>query len=1092
MSSENFKYFLDDNQRFVIEDYNSSKHFSNFFPGISGLWGIPMWAFFVNRGQCIASFGIESKDKSIMEFQPANKAYRLTSLNGFRTFVKVKKESKEYYWEPFQNNLEGTNYKKTQKLSMSAHDLILEEVNLDLGLKVTVNYFTLPEEPFASLVRRVKFENISDSKCELEVVDGMPVIVPFGLSDWLNKHLSRTVEAWVKVRNVDNNAPFYQLNVEVSDTSEVKPIKEGNFFFSFCPSNKGSELLSPIVQSECVFGHYSDFTAPVNFMKKDFSVPAVQQTSNRSASAMSHVNLDLKAGTSKEIVSLIGYAGEQSQLAEIVKKVMTDGFIDDKGQRNKEIIDEIKNFALTKSSQSNFDLYASHTFLDNVLRGGLPISVKSKQGNIAFNVYSRKHGDLERDYNFFFVAPTFYSQGNGNYRDVNQNRRNDVWFNSDVSDNNLIGFMNLSQADGYNPLVVKGTSFLIEDKDQALAIVKKQVNPESVDSLNEFLNSNFTPGELLAFILSDNIKLNISEKDFLTEILEICGKQELAEHCEGFWTDHWTYNLDLIESYLLLYPEELQTLLLEKEAFYFYHNSHYVLPRSQRYILKDKGVRQYDSVFDGSKEIDTAATNNCLKKKNGQGDTYNTTLIVKILCLIANKAATFDPSGIGIEMEADKPNWYDSLNGLPGLIGSSISESFELKRLSQFLNESLKSLSLDDSVKVSVFEELSTFIEGLANILSIEYDRFSYWQKSNDIKEHYRKRIQQGIEGNEQDITIGFIKNFLNLVIEKVDNAVELAKDEKGFLSTYFYHDVVEYELLDKNNQGSKSFVKPLKFKIHPLPLFLEGYVHALRSEVDKEKSLSYYQSVKSSDLYDKKLKMYKVNTDLSGESTEIGRTRVFPASWLENESIWLHMEYKFILELIRGELFDEFYENFKNVMIPFLDPEQYGRSILENSSFIVSSAHEDKSLHGQGFVARLSGSTAEFLHIWLLMNVGKNPFVLNAKKELVLALNPALKADMFTREPSDIRYIDSTEKWNDVVLPENVYAFLLFGSTLVVYHNPNRKDTYGSKKGEISNIKLSYYDKTPQVDINSSLIEAPYSLEVRDKKVARIDVYFQ
>ena len=85
---------------------------------------------------------------------------------------------------------------------------------------------------------------------------------------------------------------------------------------------------------------------------------------------------------------------------------------------------------------------------------------------------------------------------------------------------------------------------------------------------------------------------------------------------------------------------------------------------------------------------------------------------------------------------------------------------------------------------------------------------------------------------------------------------------------------------------------------------------------------------------------MYKVNADLSGESWEIGRTRVFPAGWLENESIWLHMEYKFVLELLRCELYEEFYENFRSVFIPFLNPEQYGRSILENSSFLVSSAH--------------------------------------------------------------------------------------------------------------------------------------------------------
>ena len=51
-------YYLRPDGVFVIENYNQQKPFANFFPGISGAWGIPMWVFYVNRGQGIASFGI--------------------------------------------------------------------------------------------------------------------------------------------------------------------------------------------------------------------------------------------------------------------------------------------------------------------------------------------------------------------------------------------------------------------------------------------------------------------------------------------------------------------------------------------------------------------------------------------------------------------------------------------------------------------------------------------------------------------------------------------------------------------------------------------------------------------------------------------------------------------------------------------------------------------------------------------------------------------------------------------------------------------------------------------------------------------------
>ena len=80
-----------------------------------------------------------------------------------------------------------------------------------------------------------------------------------------------------------------------------------------------------------------------------------------------------------------------------------------------------------------------------------------------YHIYSRKHGDPERDYNFFSLEPSNYSQGNGNYRDVCQNRRNDVIMDPKVQDFNVWMFYNLIQTDGYNPLSIKGTKFIVSN-----------------------------------------------------------------------------------------------------------------------------------------------------------------------------------------------------------------------------------------------------------------------------------------------------------------------------------------------------------------------------------------------------------------------------------------------------------------------------------------------------------------------------------------------------------------------------------------------------------------------------------------------------
>ena len=60
------------------------------------------------------------------------------------------------------------------------------------------------------------------------------------------------------------------------------------------------------------------------------------------------------------------------------------------------------------------------------------------------------------------------------------------------------------------------------------------------------------------------------------------------------------------------------------------------------------------------------------------------------------------------------------------------------------------------------------------------------------------------------------------------------------------------------------------------------------------------------------------------------------------------------------------------------------------------SSAFSDPSVAGRGFLARLSGSTAEFLSMWKLMFMGPNPFVVNDDGEVEMQLIPALPIWLF------------------------------------------------------------------------------------------------
>ncbi len=204
----------------------------------------------------------------------------------------------------------------------------------------------------------------------------------------------------------------------------------------------------------------------------------------------------------------------------------------------------------------------------------------------------------------------------------------------------------------------------------------------------------------------------------------------------------------------------------------------------------------------------------------------------------------------------------------------------------------------------------------------------------------------------------------------------------------------------------------------------------------------------------------------------EIGRCRVFTPGWLEHESIWLHMEYKYLLETLNKKLYAQFFQDFKNILIPFQDPQRYGRSVLENSSFLVSSAFPDKKLHGNGFVARLSGSTAEFLQIWLIMNLGEVPFLLDAKNELNLQFRPILAGWLFTKE-------------------ECTYSFNFLRKISVTYHNPKRKDTFGKSAARIN--KILFNDASGKnVQIISDTVPSPYALQIRSGQINKIDIYLK
>jgi hypothetical protein len=1065
------KYLLDDNGRFLVRDYQRLRPFSSFLPGIAGKMGIPLWVFYVNRGQAIASFGVENKDEPILEFQPANQAYRQTPYVGFRTFIKNMRANA--FYEPF------INASLSQQMLIGENELGLQEISPEEDLKTEVVYFLMPEESIGGLVRILTVTNLTNKPIVLEIMDGLPSIIPYGVTNQILKEIGRTAEAWMEVYNLDRNLPFYRLRASIVDSTEVRSFDAGHFMLSSEDGPAGPRTLPLIVDPVLVFGQNSSLSAPDNFRQRDLSelLSRKQITGGRTPCGFAATRVELLPGGSTRVNSIFGHADRLDDIQCYSERLSSSNFLDEKRSKANVLVRSLVDTAACQTGSPLFDAYSRQNYLDNILRGGYPLVFGQTEKAKVFHVFSRKHGDPERDYNAFSLAPEYYSQGNGNYRDVNQNRREDVWFNPAVGDYNIRTFMSLIQLDGYNPLVIQGSSFSIPP-DVLDRLVELSDQP---DVIRRCLSDSFTLGTLIKCVKDGSVHLRGKMDDFIWRVLENSQQHINAAPGEGYWVDHWTYNLDLIDGYLSIFPDRLQELLFSGQGLPFYDNPFFVQPRSRKYVFVDGEPRQFGSlVHDHRKEsmLASRTVEPCwARTDHGKGDIFRTSLFVKLFCLALIKFSTLDPYGMGIEMEASRPGWDDAMNGLPGLFGSSMAETYALKRLVRLLRTFLQSA---DMVVVKLPVEMIRLLRRVSKALDrYQTDRLSrrdhrYWEVVSSAREAYRSSVRMGLDGAEEALPAKELGEILDAFEKKIDIGIARALQlNESLPPTYFTYSVDEFRT-KKDGHGrpqmddqGRAYIRALRFTPRPMPLFLEGMVRAMNNANTGEAG-DLYRQVKESPLYDRSLKMYKLNASLAEQPKDIGRARAFTPGWLENESIWLHMEYKYLLEVLRAGLYEEFFQDMRSALIPFLDPQIYGRSPLENSSFLVSSAHPDASLHGAGFVARLSGATAEFLSIWTHMMAGPQPFILEAG-QICLALKPILPDWLFDKH--------------------NTVSFKFLGQIMVTYHNPNRLATYVS--GTTIQSCVLHMSDGQSAQIEGGIIPSPYALQVRDRQVDRIDVYF-
>lgn len=145
---------------------------------------------------------------------------------------------------------------------------------------------------------------------------------------------------------------------------------------------------------------------------------------------------------------------------------------------------------------------------------------------------------------------------------------------------NIRLFFELLQPDGYNPLVLMPVSYQVRDPEKLI----KKVGTADQDRAREILSGPFSIGRLA--MEAENWKLD-DIGDFLAAVVAASEVEPNAVYQEGYWCDHWTYLLDLIESQLSVFPDQERALLFGVPQYRWYAGQASVRPQPERFCMTE-------------------------------------------------------------------------------------------------------------------------------------------------------------------------------------------------------------------------------------------------------------------------------------------------------------------------------------------------------------------------------------------------------------------------------------------------------------------------------------------------------------------------
>ena len=783
------------------------------------------WMFISSTGGLSA--GRANAESALFPYYTDDKLTENHANTGPLTVLRITHGDRTQLWEPFSDRYQGLySCQRNLYKNIYGNVLIFEETNADLGLTFSYAWRSSAKYGF---VRTSWLTNDSNETCQVDLLDGIQNILPYGTTAAMQNIFSNLLNAY-KHNELETRTGLGMFALSSTPTDLAEPSETLKTTVAWQTGLESpNHLLSTqqvdqfrwngkVKQEMDICGQRSAYLVNDSFALepdtvKEWSIVAeVEQDASQVAALIRglaetpdavqvDLHQDIEKGTSNLVTIITSADGIQESgdrlstahhFANALFNVMRGGiFVDNYSITRNDLL----NFMKTRNRvavANESDFFAA--LPEKIDYRELIEQVKAKENpdleRLCFEylplTFSRRHGDPSRPWNAFSINIKNADGSQkldyqGNWRDIFQNWEALAWSYPDFVDGMICKFVNATTADGYNPY----------------RMTRDGIDWEVPEPENPWANI-------------------------------------------GYWSDHQIIYLQkLLETSEHFHPAQLQALLTR--PIFSYANIPYRIKPYESLVADSDDTIAFewnaehkikalsrDMGSDGKLILDSAK------------QVLHVTLTEKLFTLLLAKLTNFVPEG-GIWMNTQRPEWNDANNALVGN-GLSVVTLGYLRRYIAFICDLLEK---SPETRFIITDEVSEGLMAMHSVLQkhastlttgfTDEQRRAVMDALGQTGSNYRWHIyEQGFSGERSELVKSDLLAFLNTAQEYVEQSLKANQR-----SDRMFH---AYNILQLNSG---------KATIRYLAEMLEGQVSILSSGLlSPQESLELLRKMRQSRLY--------------------------------------------------------------------------------------------------------------------------------------------------------------------------------------------------------------------------------------------------